>query len=77
MVMVITCPTTPPSYVVCIICKEPVMPDQATSGSLYANNQQAYACSNHIYNRRLWVPAWAAFETTQQRIRAKHTGATQ
>ena len=67
MVMVITRPVLSPTpYVLCIICKQPVKPDQATSGSLYANHQQAYACSNHLYNRRLWVPAWAAFDTTQQ-----------
>ncbi len=71
MVMLITRPTTLPSQVICIICKEPVQPDQATSGSLDANNQQAYACSHHLYNRRLWVPEWAAFEITQQRIRSK------
>ncbi len=52
--------------VYCIICRAVQPVDHMTTGSLYADGSQAFACTSHIFDRELWISAWAIFETEQE-----------
>lgn len=51
------------SNIHCIICLEIVSPAVTTAGSLYADGNQAFACTVHFDDRAQWITAWALFET--------------
>ncbi len=53
------------SEIHCIICSEIITFSDATAGSLYANGNQAFACTIHFENRSQWITSWALFKTEQ------------
>lgn len=56
----------------CVICKITIPLQAATAGSLHADGSQAFACKNHIKERRSWIVGWARFAAQQQqKIAAK------
>lgn len=53
----------------CVICKETIPFAAATVGPLFANSQQAFACSDHVWNRSTWLREWAKFQVRQRQTR--------
>jgi hypothetical protein len=60
--------TAPITTVPCIICLGEVSIDTATAGSLYADGQQAFACSSHLFERKNWINSWALFDYRQRQL---------
>lgn len=61
----------PNNTVFCIICHQAVSYGDATAGSLYADNTQAFACNAHIAERVRWTLAWIAFDVDQHLVRER------
>jgi hypothetical protein len=57
--------SAPTAHVPCIICLVDISLHEVTAGSLYADGQQAFACSRHMRDRSRWILSWIAFEATQ------------
>lgn len=55
--------------VTCIICHAFGSVEQMTAGSLYANETQAFACTSHMFDRELWISAWALFDNEQEIVK--------
>jgi hypothetical protein len=58
----------------CVICCETVSLHKATAGSLHADGSQAFACDLHIYNRGVWITAWALFDAKQEAMTHANSG---
>jgi hypothetical protein len=56
----------PAERTLCIICYKAVSLNQTTAGSLHADGKQAFACDQHLYNREIWITAWALFDVKQE-----------
>lgn len=50
----------------CVICFQLVPLTEVTAGSLYADGQQAFACTIHLGDRARWINQWAAFDAAQR-----------
>jgi hypothetical protein len=53
----------------CIICQTTVPLQTVTAGSLHADGEQAFACSQHIKDRSRWIIGWASFEASQEQLK--------
>jgi hypothetical protein len=49
----------------CVICQSFVPSHHVTTGSLYADGTQAYACQQHMRDRLQWIMGWLQFERSQ------------
>jgi hypothetical protein len=52
-----------------------VEPYGVTAGSLYADGQQAFACTAHLRNRRHWIIYWTGFDIEQRLLSKQRAGA--
>lgn len=57
----------------CVICRQTIPLSEVTAGSLYADGQQAFACSIHLGDRSRWINEWAAFDAAQREIKQAET----
>lgn len=53
------------STVLCVVCLQNVPLTEVTAGSLYADGNQAFACTSHLHDRTRWITEWAIFEALQ------------
>lgn len=65
------------SLTYCIICTNFVPLENVTAGSLYASGSQAFACSNHLANRALWITVWALFDAKEAMVLGAHINPTE
>lgn len=45
----------------CIICEDTVAIQNATAGAQYADGRQAFACTDHTWNKSSWLLSWVKF----------------
>lgn len=50
-----------PTTVPCIICEDTISMQNATTGARYADGRQAFACTDHTWNKSSWLLSWVKF----------------
>lgn len=53
--------TTSTPKVPCVICKDTISMQDVTAGAQYADGRQAFACTDHAWNKSSWLVSWIKF----------------